>query len=345
MTLSKHVVVRALYRSPIAALAIVLLTAGGAFGAPPTPVTTCGQVLSTPGEYMLATNLTCGGTAIVITGDSVRFNLAGLFLAGNGTGSGIEVSLGSRVRIRNGTIRNFGNGIRLDTSNSVRVSGMVLAGNGDGLQLHASDNNGIGDSQITANIIGVRIDGSDKNTVSNNLISNNVADPNLAFSAGVLVQNASTGNTVSANVFAFNGSVGVTVQGSDSNVIEHNTVVDTGIGSSPSPGITVVESSFNTVRANALTRNSFGIEISPGAGSATGNLVDANTSIGNEQGILILNGATSNTVQLNTATGNSIVDLNDGNAACAANVWTTNTFVTDLVAGASDGGPGVGCIQ
>jgi hypothetical protein len=47
---------------------------------------------------------------------------------------------------------------------------------------------------------------------------------------------------------------------------------------------------------------------------------------------------------LNTAAGNSVVDLNDGNA-CNLNTWASNTFATDQVAGLSDGGPGVGCIQ
>jgi parallel beta-helix repeat protein len=89
----------------------------------------------------------------------------------------------------------------------------------------------------------------------------------------------------------------------------------------------------------------FGIEVGPGLGSATGNLVEGNTANGNSQGILVLDGATSNTIRLNTATGNSVVDLNDSNSACDANVWTTNTFITDLVAGISDGGPGIGCIQ
>ena len=341
----KFVDARGLYQSLIAALTITVLHASAAVAAP-TPVTTCGQVLSLSGDYELVGNLTCVGTAILINGDNVRFNLAGFFLAGDGTGAGIEVSLVSRVRIRNGTIRHFGNGIRLDTSNNVRVSEMVLVGNGDGIQLHDSNNNRISNSQITTNVIGVRIEGSDQNIVSDNTISNNVADPAVSVSAGVLVQNASTGNAISSNIVSANGSVGVTLQDSDNNLVENNTVSNTTAGGGvPSPGITVIGSSSAKIRGNTVTGNLFGIEIGPGLGTATDNVVVGNTTNGNSQGILVQNGATSNTIRMNTATGNGFVDLNDANSGCDANGWANNTFVTDFVAGLSDGGPGVGCIQ
>ena len=56
-------------------------------------------------------------------------------------------------------------------------------------------------------------------------------------------------------------------------------------------------------------------------------------------------GATSNTFQFNTALDNRDWDLGDQNPGCDSNVWSSNQFVTDNVAGASDGGPGTGCIQ
>jgi len=331
-----------LNRSLIAVLTIVLLGASAALAAPPTPVTTCGQVLSLPGDYILTGDLTCAGTAVVINGDNVRFNLGGFSLSGDSTGSGIEVSFVSRVRVRGGTVRRFGNGVRLDTSNSVRVSDMTLVANGDGIQFQASDNNRISDSMITGNTIGVRLEGSDNNTVSDNTISNNVADPAVAVSGGVLVQNGSTGNVISSNILASNGTLGVTLQSSDSNRVESNTVSNAG-GSHR--GISVIASSLNTVRGNTVTGNSFGIELGPGLGTATGNVIVGNTANTNSLGVFVLAGAAANTIRLNTATGNSFVDLSDDNSACDANVWTTNTFVTDLVNGVSDGGPGVGCIQ
>jgi hypothetical protein len=40
---------------------------------------------------------------------------------------------------------------------------------------------------------------------------------------------------------------------------------------------------------------------------------------------------------------NQALDMEDDNPGCGT--WTDNEFVTDHVAGASDGGPGTGCIQ
>lgn len=336
-----------LNRSIIAGLTIVLLGTETALGAPPTPLTICGQHLDVAGaHYVLTGDLTCPDTtAVIISANDVRFSLSGFTLSGDGTGaSGIEVDSVSGVRIRGGAVMGFGNGIRLSIATNVRVSDMVLTGNGDGVQLQSSDNNRISDSTITGNTIGVELEGSDNNTVSANTVSNNVADPAITVSAGVFVQNGSTGNVIASNIIASNGTVGVTLQSSDSNLVEGNTVTDT-FDDSPRPGITVVGSSLTRVRGNTVSGNSFGIELAPGLGSATGNLVQGNTSNGNDQGILVLDGATSNTIRLNTATGNFVVDLNDANSGCDANTWTSNTFATDLVAGVAEGGPGVGCIQ
>jgi hypothetical protein len=50
-----------------------------------------------------------------------------------------------------------------------------------------------------------------------------------------------------------------------------------------------------------------------------------------------------------TISGNAVFisgssDMADATPGCASNVWTGNSFETDLVAGVSGGGPGVGCI-
>jgi parallel beta-helix repeat protein len=73
--------------------------------------------------------------------------------------------------------------------------------------------------------------------------------------------------------------------------------------------------------------------------------VQTNTANTNGVGIVVLEGATGNTLTKNTALGNTGLDLADGNANCDSNTWAQNTFVTDQVAGLPDGGPGTGCIQ
>jgi len=314
--------------------------------APLIPVTNCGQDLNIDGgSYALTGNLTCPGTALMISAKDVKLALNGFVIAGDNTGAGIEVGAVSGVRIRGGTIARFVVGIHISGATDARVSSMVLMGNGDGISLQSSKGNRIAGNLISSNTIGVRLENSNDNTVSTNTISNNRNDPSFAVSAGVLVQNGSSSNLISGNLIGSNGDVGVTIQASDGNIIKGNTVSDTmDFNGNPTPGITVVGSSSTIVSGNTATGNSFGIELAPGLGGAAANLVESNTTNSNGQGILVLAGATANTLQLNTAAGNSVVDLNDGNA-CNLNTWASNTFATDQVAGLSDGGPGVGCIQ
>lgn len=50
-------------------------------------------------------------------------------------------------------------------------------------------------------------------------------------------------------------------------------------------------------------------------------------------------------IRLNTVLGSGDTDMLDGSAGCDGNTWRNNIFKTDLVAGASDGGPNAGCIR
>jgi len=59
------------------------------------------------------------------------------------------------------------------------------------------------------------------------------------------------------------------------------------------------------------------------------NVVRANLAVNNTfVGIKIFDGNTSNIVQANYAAGNPEFDLQDENAACDSNVWTSNRFGT-----------------
>ena len=72
----------------------------------------------------------------------------------------------------------------------------------------------------------------------------------------------------------------------------------------------------------------------------SGHTVSQNWAFDNDlNGILL--GATDSKLHKNTALGNGGNDLEDGNAACADNVWKKNIFGTSEV----DGGGNPGCIQ
>ena len=105
----------------------------------------------------------------------------------------------------------------------------------------------------------------------------------------------------------------------------------------------IVGPTLNTVQDNTVTENHRGIWL--GLGGANGNTIQNNTATLNVLGILVEQDCNGNNLQGNTALTNRDFDLEDDNAGCDSNTWTDNEFATDLVAGASDGGPGTGCIQ
>ena len=111
-------------------------------------------------------------------------------------------------------------------------------------------------------------------------------------------------------------------------------------------GITLVNGSAqNTVQNNTVSGSFSGIQLGDVVfGGANQNTIQSNTAKLNVRGIWVVQG-TGNSIQGNTALDNRDWDLGDQNPGCDSNVWSSNQFVTDNVAGASDGGPGTGCIQ
>jgi hypothetical protein len=78
----------------------------------PSSISAC-QTISLSGSYVLTNNLTAAGDCLILAADYITIDLAGFTIAGNGTGSGIKGSGGTRkgITVRNGTVRHFVNGI------------------------------------------------------------------------------------------------------------------------------------------------------------------------------------------------------------------------------------------
>jgi len=315
----------------LAALLAVLFLGVGSAQAQSTPVTTCGQTLSTPGEYHLTGNLgPCTGDGVVIAASDVHFTLAGFTISGVSSGTpntpstcnlaapqlGISVAGPvSGVRINGGTVRGFVDGIFVAFGSNSRVHAMtvtdncvfgIAAGNSEHVQLDTN--------VVTASgLDGVGIQASHDILVDSNDISGNRR-------VGVALSNLASGNTIRSNILKNNGVV----------------IGDGG-------GIGVFNGDNNTIHDNAVHGNFGGIFLS---GIITGTTIRDNTVNGNvNAGITINAGSAANTVRRNTARGNGVSDLSDGNAGCGSNSWKSNIFGTDLVAGVSDGGPGTGCIR
>jgi hypothetical protein len=119
--------------------ALVLVTvAPEANGGGGTPITTCGQTVTT--NAVLTVNLSCTGNGVVVGASGITIDLKGFTIRGDGDSAsdeGIDVSGGfDSVSVKNGVVRTFGNGVYANAADRLRVTGIVSSGNlSDGFSL------------------------------------------------------------------------------------------------------------------------------------------------------------------------------------------------------------------
>jgi parallel beta-helix repeat protein len=294
-----------------------------------TQITACPYVINLPGQYRLDVDCSVppGGAGIVIQADNVHLNLRGHTISGPGAfggGPSVSTSVGialnaSDVHINNGTVKALTIGIQVagnpgDPATHNHLNGLTVRENITGLQLQGNDNRVTG-CDISANVEGVLLRAANHNVIESNVINENGFSP-FAGGGGVRMETNADDNTIAYNEISHNHDTAVLIQagGNDHNTIRGN----------------IIE---GTVAAGAITIQD------------SNNTIQENRAIGNPGGIAIFSGASMNLVQGNTSLGNVLADLSDGNPNCDGNTWTNNTFAIDLVLGASDGGPGTGCIQ
>jgi parallel beta-helix repeat protein len=304
------------------ALSIMTPPSAGAVSPQMTPVTACGQTLSAPGSYELTNNIgPCPASGVNITSSNVKFYLRNFIISGDPavcssaiTYDGINV-IGpvSNVLIIGGTITSFNDGIDLAFVTDSAVNGVVVQG---------------------SCFFGVAVGNSQKVRISGNLITGAGVD-------GVGIGGTSGQITVKGNSILTNVRFGVLVE-TDRNKIMGNKINDNGTGGQGG-GVDIHVGERNKIKSNMISNNNtFGVLLRTDRSMVRGNTVNGNAQVGISVGVL---GASKNKITNNTATGNGPLDLQDVNPACDSNTWTNNTFATDEVAGVSDGGPGVGCIQ
>jgi len=199
---------------------------------PPTPVTGCGQTLSSPGRYIVTLDLNCGSfnnpeIGITISSNDVKVDFAGHSIEVF-PGPGIEV-IGSKVTIKNGSIVADGSMGIEGTGDNVRIKDMHVEGHtGDGIRL-SGDGYVIKGSFVEGFTTAIDV-GSDSvirnNTVtglggidvdSNTKVSDNTVEAIDGIEA------SGNGNTIRGNV-ANQSSPGISLlSGATGNVVEGNT--------------------------------------------------------------------------------------------------------------------------
>jgi parallel beta-helix repeat protein len=284
-----------------------------------TPVNSCGQPLSTSGEYVLSGDLDCTGTfadGIDITGSNITFHLAGHKIVSTDCDlskdiNGIFVHGGlSNVRVEGGTVQGFNDGIVLSSSHS-RVDAMAVT---------------------KACLFGIAVQGSG-NQVDTSVVT-------LSGEDGIGI-GPSGGNRIVSNDVSNNVRLGVEISNfSNNNVVENNVINKNGIVANEQGGIAIFNGSGNLLQNNALNNNFSGIEIESPGNTANGNRVSGSL----DTGIFITNGSPS-VVKRNVVFGSTLVDMLDDQVACGTDTWSGNNFQTDLVADIPDGGPKKGCLR
>ncbi|MBZ5507554.1 MAG: hypothetical protein LAO78_19000 [Acidobacteriia bacterium] len=267
---------------------------------PAIQITQCGTVITQPGHYILANDLSCSAAPVApVIGAPNRPNwwkniqtpLAGFAPAATDdpiSSDGIDIVADHVELLLNGhTIDGGGSNIGI----SVGVG--VASGNS---HVHI-----VGPGTITNFGAGILFEQVSFSSVNNVIINNNGASFAIGggFAAGCAeacpsTKNDFTGNTVSLAEFGF------ILDGANDNTLRDNNASNTFIGI-----LLALAATGNDVRANTTNLNVGGIVLGIGGSDVTNNDITHNTALNNAE-----------------------ADLFDANPNCDSNTWKHNTFVT-----------------
>ena len=260
----------------LALLAAILLSPAAAQAAPPpncTEIAAVPYVISAPGPYCLASNLSyaaTGSVAIRIDADGVELDLGGFLLDGRAAGGGtlsfgILASSRGQITIRNGIVRGFFYGIDLDGSSATTRDNLV-------------ENVLFEDNRYAALRLGGEGAVARRNRISRT--GGTTLWGGWAEAFGILVtgRRALIADNEILDTYGQGTGPGVGVQLSshtDGTVVEGNRIGN-GLGSTTSYGISTTSQATNVlVVDNRLTRLAYGVFFS---GGATGKYRDNLTS-------------------------------------------------------------------
>ncbi len=250
-------------------------------------------------DTVLESDLSCSGTAIVISADDIVLDGNGYMLAGSGSGSGVELNGRTGVVVRNLNVRGFSIGISLAMSSASTIEKNHLIDNNRGIRSWASSQNVIEKNQLDGSFLALRLlYGSNDNVVAKNVILNTTgnalnveySDNNEVFENelfdntwGIGLYSA-TGNTIEKNAIFRTIADGLRLSSySTSNAIDKNLVEDSGWNGYLADATSVE----NTFDKNESVRNGdFGFkDLTVGAGtSGTANTYTKNSGVDNVDG-------------------------------------------------------------
>jgi parallel beta-helix repeat protein len=245
-----------------------------------TPITTCGYVITAPGDYTVMNNPTSCSTnfGIDIEASHVVVQVNGHIISSvpsNGGSHGILVNANGGTNTLTG-IQIIGPGLiegwqeGIDTFNpisNILIQGLTLASNTDrGMNLRTSSQVTFAQNVVARNSgAGVYVDGGSTqvNIISNEFTANG--------QTGLYLHGNSNGNQISLNVVAGNAADGIVVDGSSKNTVQLNTTVaNGGSGMHVLSGATANAIHDNLSTANGTT-SGYDLEDDNACGSNTWN--------------------------------------------------------------------------
>ena len=145
----------------VVVLVLVVVVAPEATGGGGTPITSCGQTLTT--SAVLTQNLNCTGSGVIVGASGITIDLKGFTLRANlATGYGIDDTGGfDNVTVKNGVLRNFSEGVLAwNGADKFSVLNVVASGNefygldirGDFIEIQSSIVSGNGNTGV--NVVG-----------------------------------------------------------------------------------------------------------------------------------------------------------------------------------------------
>jgi hypothetical protein len=174
-----------------------------------TPITSCGQVVTT--NALLTADLVCTGDGVVVAASGITIDLGGHTMRGDRSPGhdGIDDSGAfDRVTVKNGVVRNFQSGIyAISHADGFGVSGVVVSGSAFGSYV-VGDAASITSSTFAGNVVGIDIFGDSASVTATTVAGNDVQ--------GILV----TGDAlaVKSSTVSGNGASGISVEGNRASV-------------------------------------------------------------------------------------------------------------------------------
>ncbi len=154
-------------------------------------------------DVTLTENVSCNGTAFIVTADNITIDFAGYSLIGNGSGIGINISNYDGVTIKDAVISNFSTAIYADPAENLNITDSKISGSSIGISFSEINNSFVTHNFIWNNSVGLNLSSSYNNTIYNNYFNNTlnaVDDGNNTYN----LSNVTGTNILNSSVSYFN---------------------------------------------------------------------------------------------------------------------------------------------